>query len=107
MALFKLFPRRLEDSCWRASTRHAAITIRAPDEETARYVAALAYLPRISGDRMTSNADNPWGDPRLTLIEAIEDQRWPSVGPVEILDPPDYNEQVADLFPAPRLMAHL
>jgi hypothetical protein len=105
MALFKLFPRCLEDSRWRASTRHSTVTIRAPDEETARYVAALAYLPRISGNKTTSNWDNPWGEPRLTLVEAIEDQRWPSAGPVEILDPPDYREEVTDLFPSPRVMA--
>ena len=90
MALWRLTPIDLNDRTWLTSTVRDILIVRAPDELTARETAGNTFgiVPQhIPGE------DPPLGPPwiyaGLVRAEEIEDDRFQSEGPIEVLDPPE------------------
>ena len=88
MALWRLTPIDLNDRTWLTSEVRDILIVRAPDALTARETAGSAFgiVPQyIPGE--DPPLDSPWIHVGLVKAEEIEDDRFQSEGPTEVLDP--------------------
>jgi hypothetical protein len=92
MPIYRLTPIDSEHRDWDSSTHRSATTIRAPNEKAARYAATLAFRIATKVTPGKTVPDNPWRSSSSSSISILEDQKWPSEGPVEILEPTNHNE---------------
>ncbi len=98
MGLFKLSPIDLMDPNWQASSHRAAAIVRARDESAARTIAAEAFDVRTGFQPGRGMRVPPWLRKELVRAERIEDSRWESSGPEEVL----YPSFGADLAASPK-----
>lgn len=87
MALWKLTPIDPADPNWRASSYRGRAIVRAPDEKSAREVAAEAFDVRTRFPPGEGVKAPPWRRPGLVAAEPIEDERYDPEGPAEVLEP--------------------
>jgi hypothetical protein len=87
MPLFKLSPVDLTDPNWEASSHRAAAIVRARDENAARAIAGKAFDVSTGFRPGRGLKVPPWMRPELVTVERIEDSRWDSRGPDEVLYP--------------------
>jgi hypothetical protein len=87
MPVFKLSPVDLTDPNWEASSHRAAAIVRAHDEQTARAIAGKAFDVSTGFRPGRGLRVPPWMRPDLVTVERIEDPRWESHGPNEVLYP--------------------
>jgi hypothetical protein len=87
VALFKLLPIDLSNSCWEASSHRGSAVVRARDEAAARKVAERAFGVKTRFPPGHGTLPPPWLRPELVRVEEIDDPRWSSDGPDEVLDP--------------------
>jgi hypothetical protein len=87
LPVWRLIPTSLADPNWEASSHRAAAVVRAPNEAAARRAAASAFdvatrFPPGGGARFP-----PWTNPGLVRALRIDEPRYDSEGPIEVLDP--------------------
>jgi hypothetical protein len=87
MPVWRLTPTNLADPNWEASSHRAAAVVRAANEAAAREVAAAAFdVPTRFAPRSGAKFP-PWSSPALVKAACIDDARYESEGPAEVLDP--------------------
>ena len=86
MAIWQLSPIDLSDPSWEASSHRGVAIVRAPDEETARYVAQSAFgvMTRF---KHHPRLVPPWTRAELVHVSQVEDQRFDLDGPSGVLVP--------------------
>ena len=87
MLVWKLMPTDLSDPNWEASSHRGVALVRAPDETAARDAAAKAFdvptrFPPRGGAKFP-----PWRSAALVEAKRVDDPRYDSEGPTEVLDP--------------------
>jgi hypothetical protein len=87
MALWRLVPLDLRDPSWEASSHRDFAIVRARDEADARAVAAKAFDVKTRFSPAKGHAFPPWTWASLVRAEPIEDRRYASEGPSELLEP--------------------
>lgn len=87
MPLWKLTPVDLTDSNWDASTHRAMAIVRAPSEEAARHEAQRAFGTKTRFSPGEGVKAPPWLRPNIVDVGKIEDSRYDSEGPTEVLEP--------------------
>ena len=87
MPLWKLMPVDLSDPDWEASSHRGLVIVRAPNEEAARDEAEKTFGVKTRFKPGAGVKAPPWKRSALVKAERIEDPRYESEGPVEILDP--------------------
>ena len=90
MPLYELSPKNLDDLNWRCSIVRKPVIVRAGSCDEARTVCMNRFgiVPDLVGPIPT----DPWLLPHLVECQEIEDPRWPTDGPNQILDPPGYED---------------
>jgi hypothetical protein len=91
MQVYRLSPINPHDPNWRASTHRGVAFARANSEEQARSLASQAFDTTLASSRPGEKIATPlWGHPYAVRAEVVQDQRYPSEGPVGILEPWGY-----------------
>jgi hypothetical protein len=85
--LWRLKPIDLSDPNWEASSHKGAVIVRAANEEQARQVADKAFAVKTRFPPGRGASAPPWLRPALVSVEQIEDPRFTSEGPDEVLEP--------------------
>lgn len=88
MTLWRLQPVDALSRCWEASTYQGMVIVRARDEQAARSAAEKAFGTKTRFSPGTGTKAPPWRRPEFVTAEVIEDPRYDSEGPTEILYPP-------------------
>lgn len=85
--IWHLAPVDLAHPDWEASTRLSPAIVRAPDERSARRIAASAFTIATPVRPGCDVVTCPWQHPARVTIEEIEDPRFSASGVPAILDP--------------------
>ncbi len=87
MPLWRLIPVDLNHPKWATSEHKGEVIVRAPTEAEARELTDRAFgiwARHVPGAPIPLS---PWPDPSLVSCEQSGDDRFPSDGPNEVLDP--------------------
>lgn len=95
MPIWKLSPIDPQDRNWVMSSVKTEVTVRAPSERTARAAASIAFGRAINHVAGTELPIVPWRYAHLVSAERDNSGRWPEDGPVSILDPEGYDDDIA------------
>jgi hypothetical protein len=87
MPLWQLTPIDSKDPSWEASTYRGRVVVRARDEATARAKAENVFGAKTRFKPGSGIKAPPWKRPGLVAAEIIEDPRYRTEGPTEILYP--------------------
>jgi hypothetical protein len=87
MPIWRLIPIDPLDPNWQASSRRAAVVVRAPDEPSARDAAAAAFSVPVRFSPGEGVKTPPWTRPESVRAEIVVHSIYPAEGPTEILDP--------------------
>jgi hypothetical protein len=87
MLIWKLTPFATDDPFWLASSHRAPVIVRAPDEESARSAAQHQFGVAARFPAGTRIVGAPWMRPNLARAEVVEDSRYATDGPLEVLEP--------------------
>jgi len=87
MTLWKLTPIDPLDPNWSASSHRGPVVVRARDEKAARALAAKAFGVTTRFPPQAGIHAPPWTRASCVSAEHIKDERYPSQGPAEILEP--------------------
>lgn len=87
MPIWKLSPIDLSDPNWEASSHRGVVIVRAKHEEDARDLAQEAFGVRTGFPPGRRIVAPPWKRVELVKAERIDDPRYDSEGPDEILSP--------------------
>jgi hypothetical protein len=87
MPLWRLTPVDLADPNWEASSHRAHAIVRAPDEEAAREEAQKAFGVKTGFAPGKGVLAPPWKRAALVRAERMDDERYESEGPAEVLEP--------------------
>lgn len=93
MPIFILRPIDTNDPSWKASTISQSVVIRAPSDIVARdaAVAAFAIATEKSGCKPLLP---PWRQENVVAVSMVSDVGYSTAGPIEILDPSEFNEEL-------------
>ena len=87
MAVWRLVPLDLTDPNWAASSYRGTVVVRAPDEESAREAAEKEFGIKTRFEPGAGVKAPPWKRKLVAKAEQIEDPRFESEGPTEVLEP--------------------
>jgi hypothetical protein len=87
MALWRLVPVHLESRLWRLSSQRSPIIVRAFNEKHARDIASKAFhaVTLVSANGRWMATQSAWSSPILASCKKVDDARWPSAGPTEVV----------------------
>ena len=87
MAIWKLTPLDLMDPDWTASSHRAMAIVRAANEKEARETAQAAFGVKTGFKPGHGVTAPPWLRDSLVKAEKIDDSRYDSDGPSEVIEP--------------------
>lgn len=87
MSVWKLTPMDLLDPNWAASSHRGPVVVRARSEAAARALAAKTFDVATRFPPGTGIQSPPWTRSELVRAERVEDARYPTKGPAEVLEP--------------------
>ena len=87
MTIWKLTPIDLLDPNWNASSHRGPVVVRARDEKAARELAAKVFDVATRFPLQSGVQAPPWTRASSVKAERITDERYPSRGPAEVLEP--------------------
>ncbi len=87
MLIWKLTPLSTDDPFWLGSSHRAVVVVRAPDEESARAQAQKRFGVAARFPAGTRIVGAPWTRTNLVRAEVLDDSRYSTDGPPEVLEP--------------------
>ena len=88
MKIWKLFPLDPNSTSWPDDSYKGEVIVRAENEKEARRIAALRLMVLTEQVSICQETPHPpWGDSTVTKCIELDNSKYPTDGPPELLEP--------------------